>query len=207
MSYNRKFSFFISGTNTDIGKTYFSALFCNYFIEQGYSVKYIKPVQTGWPESDAAYVVANTKLEEKDTVTLYTHEKPVAPCLVFDKFPFQETVDYINNVDDVDIVIVESAGGLMVPLDYVHFNYEVAIACNLETVIVVPNRLGCVNDSMLNYQLIKNKKISFAGFAMNNFFMSSENDIENSSMIDRLAEDSVICEFNTDIVHIKLNKG
>lgn len=204
MVYKRKCGFFISGTNTDIGKTVFSALFCNYLIEEGYSVKYVKPVQTGWPESDAAYVVHNSKVKEADAITLHTHEKPVAPCLVFDAFPFQETVDYINDIEDADVVIVESAGGLMVPLDYTHFNYEIALGCHLETVVVVPNRLGCVNDSLLNYHFIKSKEMVFAGFAMNDYFMASENDKENKHMINRLTDDAVFCEFNEKIFNIGL---
>ncbi len=188
--------FFISGTNTDVGKTYFSAAFSDYFINKNSKVKYIKPVQTGWPESDADFVLNNSSLEKKDVVTLYHHEKPVAPCLVFDKFPYRETVDYINSINDVDVLIVESAGGLLVPLDYEFFNYELALDCKLETIIVVPNKLGCINDSLLNYNFIKDKNINFTGFALNNYFMKSEYDSENKKIINKLTDNSVICEFD-----------
>lgn len=197
--------FFISGTNTDIGKTYFSTLFCDYWLKKGLSVKYIKPVQTGWPESDAAYVVANSGMTENDVATLHTHEKPVAPCLVFDPFPFDAVVQHINDILNVDVLIVESAGGLLVPLDYDHLSCEIPKQCDLETIVVIPNRLGCVNDTLLNYHFIKNHEIPFYGFAMNNYFMASDNDVHNVGMISRLTKNSVICEFANEITNIEFN--
>ena len=197
--------FFISGTNTDVGKTVFSALFCDYWLKQGLSVKYIKPVQTGWPESDAAYVTAHSGMTADCVETLNTHEKPVAPCLVFDPFPFDAAVAHINEVQDADVLVVESAGGLLVPLDYDHLSCEIPKQCRLDTIVVVPNRLGCVNDSLLNYHFIKDHEVPFAGFALNNHFMAAENDVYNAGIINRLTNNSVVCQFASEIIDISVD--
>ena len=157
---------FISGTETGIGKTYFSGLLCKYFMEQRKSVCYIKPVQTGFPADDDRQTVLNMSgLKPEDAHTFYTAEMPAAPYLAFDSFPYEEVVEKINSISGYDVLVVESAGGLFVPLDEGVFNYDIAKDCRLETVIVVPNRLGCINHAMLSRYLLLKEGLDFAGFA------------------------------------------
>jgi dethiobiotin synthetase len=196
--------FFITGTSTSIGKTFFSALLCEYYLNKNLNVTYIKPVQTGWPESDAEFILNfNNHNSQLTAKTLFSHKKPVAPCLVFEPFPFNEAVDHINSIDKTDILIVESAGGIMVPLDSKTFNYEFAEKCNLSIILVVPNKLGCVNDTLLNHFFIKQKKLSFEGIALNNFFSESEFDLYNKNMLIKYTNKNLFCEFNNKIENLK----
>lgn len=168
--------YFITGTGTGIGKTFFSAFFVRMLTEQGRRVRYIKPVATGYPEDDDAAVVATSAgLAAEDAVTLFTAAEPASPCFVFDPFPFAEAVSRIEALAaDRDVVLVESAGGLTVPLGQRRFNYHFALALALPTILVVPNRLGCLSDAMVYGHFALRHKLDFYGWARNDHFAESE---------------------------------
>ena len=71
--------YFITGTGTGIGKSYFSALFAQKLTAEGQKVRYIKPVATGFPEDDdAAFVARQAGLAPENAVTLYTAAEPAS---------------------------------------------------------------------------------------------------------------------------------
>lgn len=164
--------YFISGTGTGIGKSWFSAFLAARFKAQGRSIRYVKPVATGYPEDDdAAFVAKKAGLAPEDAVTLYTATEPASPCFVFDPFPFEECIQRIQALaTDRDLLLVESAGGLAVPLATRRYNYHFALALDLATILVVPNRLGCLSDAMVYGHFALRHKLAFAGFAINNHF-------------------------------------
>jgi dethiobiotin synthetase len=188
---------YITGTDTEIGKTHFSGLLCKHLKESGQSVCYIKPVQTGFPADDDSKTVAD--MSGVDTKVLHTAEPPVAPYIVFDEFPFEDTVEAINAIEGYDWLIVEGAGGIMVPLDGEYMNYDLAKACGLSCIVVVPNRLGCINHALLNKHFIETNGIRFEGFAMNNHFMATKFDRFNISMLNDLTDASVRYVFSDEL--------
>ncbi|PLX69431.1 MAG: dethiobiotin synthase [Denitrovibrio sp.] len=197
---------YITGTDTDIGKTYFSGLLCKHLKEQGGKVCYIKPVQTGFPADDDSKTVREMSvLSEDDCKVLHTAEAPVAPYIVFDEFPFDETVETINSITGYDWLIVEGAGGIMVPLDSDYMNYDLVKACDLECLVVVPNRLGCINHSLLNKSFLESNNLKFAGFAMNNHFLASKFDRFNISMLNELTAHSAKFVFSKELEYINVN--
>ena len=196
---------YITGTDTGIGKTYFSGLFCAWLKSRGESVSYVKPVQTGFPaDDDAKSVREMSGLTESDCRVLHTAAAPVAPYLAFEEFPYKETVESINSLS-ADWVIVEGAGGVMVPLDSQYMNYDLVKECGLEVLVVVPNRLGCINHSLLTKHFIETSGLKFSGFAVNNHFMSSAYDKFNISMLNDLTAHSVRCVFSKELEYIDVN--
>jgi dethiobiotin synthetase len=160
--------FFISGTGTGVGKTIFSGLFARDFLRSGKSVRYVKPVQTGHPPDDDAAVVRELSgLPPERAELLYTAPEPVAPSWVFDPFPFDAAVTAINAVSETDVLIVESAGGLLVPLGGGKTNADFVAACGLSVILVAPNRLGALNEAMLNLYYLAHERLRFHGFAVN----------------------------------------
>jgi len=139
-------------------------------------VRYIKPVATGYPEDDdAAFVASRAGLAPEDAVTLFTAAEPASPCFVFDPFPFGEAVSRIEDLSaDRDVILVESAGGLGVPLGQRRYNYHFALALGLPTLLVVPNRLGCLSDALVYGHFTLRHKLDFAGFAVNDHFAESD---------------------------------
>lgn len=168
--------YFISGTGTGIGKTWFSAFFAKRLLEQGRRVRYIKPVATGYPEDDdAAFVARMAGLASDDAQTLYTATEPASPCFVFHPFPFEECVARIATLgEDRDVVLVESAGGLGVPLADRRYNYHFAQALGLSTILVLPNRLGCLSDALVYGHFALRQGLNFVGWAVNNHFAEDE---------------------------------
>lgn len=189
----------VSGTNTEVGKTWFCAFLARHFREQGQSVRYVKPVQTGCPPDDDAAVVRDISgLSETEAFIVNTAVEPVAPCFLYDPFPFEETVAAINEIVDCDVLIVESAGGLLVPLDTTRKSYHFARACDLDIALVVPNRLGCLNDAQLNIRFITSEGLPFHGLAINDFFASDDiNRARNKTMLNELHPDSIRYEFGS----------
>jgi len=185
--------YFISGINTEVGKTMFSAWFAKKLADEGKRVTYIKPVQTGYPEDDdAALVRTYAGLNEKSARVLFTASEPVAPCFLWDEFPFNEVVAEINATADCDVLLVEGAGGLLVPLDMNRQMFEIARACDLDTILVVPNRLGCINDAQLSARFLASEDIPLAGLAVNDHFASDPANRErNKQMIAHLLPDSI----------------
>ncbi|MFW5490626.1 MAG: dethiobiotin synthase [Desulfovibrio sp.] len=162
---------YISGVNTEIGKTAFSALLAKHFLEQGKTVTYVKPVQTGSPpDDDSAYVREHSGLGMDRAYCLLTGKEPAAPMFVFEQFPFYGLVEKINAVQDTDVLLVESAGGLLVPLCRRWMNHDIARKCGLDVALVVPNRLGCINDALLNIHYLKTTGLNLYGLAMNEHF-------------------------------------
>ena len=164
--------YFITGTGTGIGKSWFSAFLAAEYKAQGRRVRYVKPVATGYPEDDdAAFVAQKAGLAPEDAVTLYTAAEPASPCFVFDPFPFEDCVRRIEALGrDRDLLLVESAGGLAVPLAARRYNYHFALALDLAVLLVVPNRLGCLSDAIVYGHFARRHKLALAGFAVNDHF-------------------------------------
>jgi len=168
--------YFITGTGTGIGKSYFSAFFAQKLQAEGQTVRYIKPVATGYPaDDDAAFVARRAGLAPEDAVTLHTAAEPAAPCFVFDPFPFEACVSRIEALGaDRDVILVESAGGLAVPLGTRRYNYHFALALGLEVILVVPNRLGCLSDAIVYGHFALRHKLAFTAIAVNDHFAESQ---------------------------------
>jgi dethiobiotin synthetase len=166
---------FVSGTDTGIGKTIFCGLLAGHFLGRGLSVRYVKPVQTGHPpDDDAAEVRRISGLAQDRAELLLTAPEPVAPCFVFDPFPFDELVTAVRKTPPADVLIVESAGGLLVPLDETRKNVDLARVLGLSLLLVVPSRLGCLNHALLNDALIAGLDLDLHGYALNEHFVENE---------------------------------
>jgi dethiobiotin synthetase len=177
---SRPLRLFVTGTDTGVGKTVFSGLLARHFLEQGLSVRYIKPVQTGHPpDDDSAEVRRISGLSADRTELLLTAAEPVAPCFVFDPFPFEEIVATIRQAPETDVLLVESAGGLLVPLDERRRNVDLVGELDLEVVLVVSSRLGCLNQTLLNDAYLASKGLPLHGYALNEHFVENDRARQN----------------------------
>jgi dethiobiotin synthetase len=67
---------------------------------------------------------------------------------------------------------------------------------NLETIIVVPNKLGCINDTLLNLHYCKTRGLNLRGFALNNFFFDGN---DNLSALQDLTNRAFVYKFKTEL--------
>lgn len=177
--------YLITGTGTGIGKSWFSAFFAARLLSEGLRVRYVKPVATGYPkDDDAAFVAGRTGLGPKDAVTLYTASEPASPCFVFDPFPFDACVARIEALKaDCDALVVETAGGLAVPLGGRRYNHHFALALGLQTILVVPNRLGCLSDAIVYGHFALRHKLSLSAIALNDHFAASRRHADRNAAV------------------------
>ena len=196
--------FFITGIDTGIGKTFCSSLLLSAVKQKGIDAGYMKPVETGVETGkdgskkyiDGLYVKKYCDLKESlDVITPYTFRLPLSPYAALKKeggelcikeilFKFYE----LNKIHDY--MIVEGAGGMLVPLKRGHFMIDIAKYLDAGVVLVTKAGLGMINQTLLSIEYALNKGIKMSGIIINNVL--SENDESVSS------NKEILCEF-TDV--------
>ena len=166
-------SLFVTATNTNVGKTYTTLKLIESFSKQGILVGVCKPIETGVVTEalDAKELLEcvqqhNPKfktLKPKD-ITAYTFSLPAAPfCADLEQTVKIDVIkNKINELQELcDLLIIEGAGGLMVPITKEYKMIDLARELNLKTLLVTPSKLGCINDTLLSIEALKAKNISF----------------------------------------------
>jgi dethiobiotin synthetase len=172
LSYYMNKSLFISATNTDVGKTYACEKFLNYFAKAGLKVGYFKPFETGVVDSPidgSKMLELAKKLNPTFNVTIndvvpYQFELPAAPYVakgntIIDIDFLKEKKKYLEQF--CDVLIVEGAGGLMVPIEKDLFIIDLIKEFDCEAILITPSKLGCINDTLLSINALKAKNIDF----------------------------------------------
>ena len=172
INYYKNKSIFISATNTDVGKTYASEKFLRYFAKKGLKVGYFKPCETGVIKQplDGSKMLKLTKELNKDftaninDVVPYQYKLPAAPYVakentIISLEVLKEKKDYLQSL--CDVLIIEGAGGLMVPLEKDLFIIDLIKEFKSEAILITPSKLGCINDTLLSIEALKNRNIDF----------------------------------------------
>ena len=165
-------SIFITATNTDVGKTYACEKFLKYFAKEGLKVGYFKPCETG---------VINFPIDGMKMLNLVKELNPSFEAEIFDVVPYQfklPAAPYVakeNTIIDInylkgkkaflqnmcDVLIIEGAGGLMVPIEKDIFIIDLIKEFDSEAILITPSKLGCINDTLLSINALKSKNIDF----------------------------------------------
>lgn len=165
---------FVTGTDTGVGKTVVSALLGRRAREDGLRVRYVKPVQTGVSDGDkgdAGFVASAAAI---DAVELIRYEDPLAPSVAADltgrPIDFDELVRLTSERGhDVDLLLVEGAGGLLVPLTAEHTMADLAKSLGAELVLVVRPGLGTLNHSALTVEAAKHRGLHVSLIVVSGF--------------------------------------
>lgn len=166
-------SLFITATGTNVGKTYTTLKLIKKFSAQGLSVGVFKPIETGVNDipQDASLLLKSCQavnpqfkhFSPKD-ITAYTFSLPAAPfCADTQRSIKIETIiqKYHELSQYCDILLVEGAGGLYVPITKDFTMLDLIQKLNIPTLLVTPSRLGCINDTLLSIEALKAKAIDF----------------------------------------------
>jgi dethiobiotin synthetase len=148
---------FVTGTDTGVGKTLAAAALCRAEREAGRSVLYVKPVQTGLgpgEPGDAAFVAAAADVS---VVECLRFPDPLAPAVAAERAGAPIDVDALLNDltkagDGFDRVIVEGAGGLLVPVGADTTMADLADRLGAGVVIVTRPSLGTLNHTALTVE-------------------------------------------------------
>lgn len=166
-------NFFITGTDTDAGKTYVTALMTRSLRRAGFDTVAMKPVSCGEPE-DTRILLASADNELSHTeVTPVSYKAPLAPI---------EAARLEDRTFDPEVVLtvfrrlrstyrsllVEGVGGWLVPLSPGYTTADLAKTMGLPVLLVVRNRLGALNHSLLTLESIRNHGLTCSGIVLNN---------------------------------------
>ncbi|WP_044417542.1 dethiobiotin synthase [Halarcobacter anaerophilus] len=163
---------FISGTNTDVGKTYASEQILKHYAKKGLKVGYFKPCETGVidkPLDGSKMFELVKKLNPEFKVTIndvvpYQFKLPAAPYVAKKEhnIDFEFLKDKIKYLETMcDLLVIEGAGGLMVPVLEDLFMIDLIKIFEAKAVLIAPSKLGCINDILLSIEALKNRKIDF----------------------------------------------
>jgi dethiobiotin synthetase len=173
-------SLFVTGTDTEIGKTLVSAALLRGFARAGLRAAGMKPIAAGafevdgvWHKEDADQLDAASSVLLPPTLrTPYLLKAPAAPHIVAAlenvRLDIGHIVDcHAQALKLADIVVVEGVGGFRVPLTDTHDTADLALALNLPVVLVVGMRLGCISHALLTAEAIAARGLHLAGWVAN----------------------------------------
>jgi len=168
-------SFFITGTDTDVGKTWVTVALMRFFKNNGLSVAGMKPVAAGceWIDgqlknADALLLQQNSSaLLNYEEVNPYAYESAVSPHLAAGKNIAQLELilqSFQHLKTKAEVVVVEGAGGWFAPLNRQEDIADLAKLLKIPVIMVVAIRLGCINHARLTFQAIQAANVECAGW-------------------------------------------
>jgi len=168
--------FFVTGTDTGVGKTTIACALLHAFAATGKSVVGMKPVAAGREEGRwadfQALAHASTVQAPGKLVNPYAFEPAVAPHIAAELAGIEIDIEAIARAYGelsrmAEVVVVESAGGFMVPLNARQTGADLAKRLGLPVLLVVGMRLGCLNHALLTRRLIEAYGLHCAGWVAN----------------------------------------
>ncbi len=167
--------YFITGTDTDCGKTYVTSQLINYYS----NAVALKPVASGCKNvgnelisSDAQELIKNNKLD-LDLINPWRFELAVSPNIAAEhegkSIVISELVRYCSQFElaGTDTLFIEGAGGLMVPLNNQETWIDFLRLSKISVLVVVGMKLGCINHALLTVTALKMHGISCTGWIAN----------------------------------------
>jgi dethiobiotin synthetase len=172
--------FFVTGTDTGIGKTLVASALLRAFALSGMRAVGMKPVATGCRadardranEDVAALIAASNVGAPIDLVNPYCFAPAIAPHIAARQAGMTISLMHIRDsyralTTLADRVVVEGAGGLLVPLSPQQDWGDLVSLLELSVVLVVGMRLGCLNHALLTAEAIRSRGLPFAGWVAN----------------------------------------
>ncbi|KIP15797.1 dethiobiotin synthase [Burkholderia sp. MSHR3999] len=173
-------SLFVTGTDTEIGKTFVSAALLHGFARLGLRAAAMKPVAAGAYEQDGVW--RNEDADQLDAAanvvlppelrTPFLLKAPAAPHVAAAQEGVTLDLDTIvachrEALTRADVVVVEGAGGFRVPLTGTRDMADLAVALGVPVVLVVGVRLGCISHALLTADAIRRRGLTLAGWVAN----------------------------------------
>jgi len=175
---------FITGIGTGVGKTLVAAI-----VTEALAADYWKPIQAGLDGTDSV-TVKKLLLNNESVVhpELYRLQTPASPHIaalkdgvVIDGNKIKQTADAIMNSSTSKQLVMEGAGGLLVPLTDNFMVADLIKLLNAQVILVSRNYLGSINHSLLTAAYCHTNNIDVAGWIFTDDYLSYENEIVNWS--------------------------
>jgi dethiobiotin synthetase len=171
---------FVTGTDTGVGKTLVASALIRLHAARGWRTAGMKPVASGafhdgaaWrnEDADALHSAANVALPDR-LLNPYLFKSATAPHVAAEEEGIAIDLDHLENcyrkiAKVAEVVVVEGAGGFIVPFNDAGNSDDFVARLGLPVVLVVGIRLGCINHALLTQQAILAKPLRLAGWVAN----------------------------------------
>lgn len=190
---------FVTGTGTDVGKTFVSALILKKFCDAGISAGYYKAAASGEEieniPADVFYVkkISGVKSDIQKFFS-YSYKDSFSPHLAakISNRPVEISViekDFLNAKKIFDFLTVEGSGGIICPLRFdekILMLDDIVEKFNFPVIIVVDSKLGEINSAVLTVEHLRAKKIPVKGFIFNRFDEKNILHADNKKVIEEI---------------------
>ena len=182
---------FITGIGTGVGKTVISAI-----ITEALKANYWKPIQAGFDDGTDALEVKQlvSNIDSLFFDEVYKLKLPASPHIAAReeniKIEMNKIVSSFQNMSNNNPnnnLIIEGAGGLLVPINDNEFIIDIIKNLNAKVILVSRNYLGSINHSLLTAQICKQQNIDVLGWVFNDQFMQYEDEIVHWSGYNKIA--------------------
>jgi dethiobiotin synthetase len=201
-------SLFITGTDTDVGKTYTAARLLQVLRASGESCAGMKAICCG-DRRDAELLLAagsdGLTIDDVNPVWLKTPAAPIVGSLM-EKVDID--VDHILSAfyslqKRVEHVMVEGTGGWMVPIHRNYFVSDLAVAMKLPVLAVAYNRLGCLNHAVLTVQSILGHGLRCVGLVLNNAQETNDTAaLTNADILRKIIDVPLLCGLGENLTEL-----
>ena len=199
--------YFITGTDTNVGKTIVTACLANLFINRGENVGVMKPIETGVdPESsspansDAKFLIEATGVQDALVdVSPYRLKTPVSPYQAArleakELYPEKILERFRALQSKHSMMLVEGIGGLLVPITRRYNVTDLALQMNLPLIIVSRIQIGILNHTLLTINAARQHGLKIAGVILNPVHEGELDTIEEDqgSLIEELSDTPIL---------------
>lgn len=186
--------YFITGADTDVGKTFIACQIVTQLRHMAIDVETRKPAESGCRENDrgelvthdaAAMLQANDNRESLDRINPYRFRAALAPHraarLEGKRIELQSLIDACSRDNPTHRLLVEGAGGFYSPLAEDGLNADLASALRLPVIIVVADRIGAVNQALMTVQAVTSRQLQIAAIVLNQVAAKNDPEMDNAA--------------------------
>ena len=162
---------FVSATGTGVGKSYATLALIRSFAARGIRPGVCKPIETGVTKvpEDASLLLREAQRHNRafdsltpEQITAALFPLPAAPFCAdtrhrLDRTHLFEKVEELQ--ERCDVLLIEGAGGLMVPIEKEYFMIDLARDLGAFTLLVTPSKLGCINETLLSLEALRHRRM------------------------------------------------
>lgn len=211
----KQFKLFISGTGTDVGKTFVTENLIYLLKAKGFTVSPYKPIETGCKKNKSKLIPSDAskfyKLIDKeidiDLINPYRFQQPISPNrairLANKKIFIDDYIGRSKLLPKNDYLIVEGAGGLYSPISTDGYNIDLIKKMKIPTVLVAKDEIGVINNILLSLDLLKKYKISVLAIILNKINSLQPNGMDNHKDMKSLTKIPLIQIGNTKTKNFK----
>lgn len=200
---------FVIGTDTDVGKTYISAMLMKKLVENKINATYYKAVLSGAGEEDEILIPYDAKYvcdisglkEEYSNIVSYSFKTPVSPHLAaiienkdIDLKKIESDFNKLKN--RYEYIVVEGSGGIVCPIKInekeIILLEDIIKMTGFDVLLVTRASVGTINHTVLTVNYLKSKNINIRGIIVNEYDKNNEAHIDNVKVIKKLTNIDIV---------------